>query len=97
MLPVCKKRNHSHVDSHLADKKHGEKQLEFIIKPPFPLVQKPTLKQLGLPRKKFYGPTEVAKAIGDHRDVMRKRLLAGYTRSLKPELETDPEGLPPEK
>lgn len=65
------------ADSTLADQETGMKYMLFGIKIPYPFFQKPSLKSLGLGKKTFYTPTEVAKALGDHKDVMRKRILAG--------------------
>ncbi|WP_144311490.1 hypothetical protein [Desulfonatronospira thiodismutans] len=64
------------MGSTLANNSSSPKHLEIVIKPPFWHLPKPILKSLGLPKKATYTPSEVAKALGDHIDVMRKRLLA---------------------
>ncbi len=65
------------ADSTLADQRYGVKYMSFGIKTPYPFIQKPTLESLGLGKKPFYTPAEVAKALGDHKDMLRKRILAG--------------------
>ena len=74
------------ADSTLADQKNGIKYLSFGIKTPYPFFQKPTLESLGLKKKPFYSPAEIAKALGDHKDVLRKRILAGIYPEAKTKL-----------
>jgi hypothetical protein len=65
------------VDYTLVDESSGEKQLEITITPPFSLIPKHTLETLGLPKKKYYGPSEVARAFGERPDVLHKKFLSG--------------------